>query len=151
MKTLNDQVAEIESYIPHLAKKNETVSKVSIGWQLDHTLRVINSIVKTLETSDPKAYQSKFSFLGFIFITFKFLPRGKAKAPKRVLPEDVISAQDLKRRVGFAKENLEKLNEIDSNCHFPHPYFGSLKLEKAKKFIAIHTEHHLKIVREILN
>ncbi|WP_298556550.1 hypothetical protein [uncultured Algibacter sp.] len=43
-KILNQLLSQIEQNIPNKALKNDAVSKSTIGWQLDHSLKVFNVI-----------------------------------------------------------------------------------------------------------
>jgi hypothetical protein len=47
-KVLNRYLDEMEEYIPFIKTKDINVSKVDIGWHLDHSLKVINGIFTTL-------------------------------------------------------------------------------------------------------
>ena len=42
------------------------------------------------------------------------------------------------------------MKELHANSNFKHPYFGVLNLKMTKRFLEIHTNHHLKIIKEIL-
>ena len=150
MKDLQSQLQELEGYISNLEEMNATISKVSVGWHIDHSLRVVNGVIKALEKSDSEKFEGGFNFFGSIFLTFNFLPRGRGRAPKLVQPEGEISAESLKRRLDFAYSNYNIIVQLDENTYFKHPLFGDLKRDKAVKFIRIHTDHHLKIIREIL-
>ena len=99
MKTLNIAVLEnalntIEGYIQHSERINTDVSKVNVAWQLDHSLKVINSVVKNMQNSDSELYLDNFSFLGKLLLKLKYFPRGKAKAPKYVMPSETILIDD---------------------------------------------------------
>jgi len=149
MHTLEQQLNELDAFIPSFEKNNVKVSKANVAWHIDHSLRVINSIAKALAQSDPKEYKAKFNFWRILFLTLNFLPRGKGRAPKKVLADAEITTDDLKRRLGFARGNGTNLKQFSEKSFFPHPYFGDLNLSQAQKFICIHTEHHLKIIRDI--
>ncbi|GAA4949976.1 hypothetical protein GCM10023314_24180 [Algibacter agarivorans] len=41
---LNNLLAQVEEHIPFKKQINPSVSKSDIGWQLDHTLKVINDV-----------------------------------------------------------------------------------------------------------
>ena len=141
---------EIENYIPKLKTINEEVSHKGVDWHLDHTLKVINGINKTLQNSDPSEYKSNFSFLRTVFLTFNFLPRGKGKAPSRVLPPAHISEEDLRTQLEQAYTSLQNNHDVPQKAYFKHPMFGMMPKKMAIKFIALHTRHHLKIIRDIL-
>ncbi|MGJ8684558.1 MAG: DUF1569 domain-containing protein [Nonlabens sp.] len=150
MKKLHNQLQEIEQFIELGAISNPAVSKVDTYWQLDHALRVINGIPQALENSNPKEYQPKFTFMKWMIMTFKKIPRGKGRSPKHVLPEENITKIELTERLGKAMEGLKSIDSLDAQCHFKHPLFGDLNVKQSKKFLWIHTEHHLKIVRDIV-
>jgi hypothetical protein len=79
------------------------------------------------------------------------IPRGKAKAPKQVLPVDAIAIEDLQNKLALAKSNIALLEKLHKNSFFTHPYFGDLNLKAAIWFLKLHTQHHLKIVNDIIN
>ena len=140
----------LEEQIENLEVINPKISKATIGWQIDHSLKVINSVVKTLQSSDPTLYKNNFSFLGKFFFTLGFFPRGKAKAPKYVKPPETILLEDLKAQIQLAKSNLETIDGLDENAFFKHPIFGNINKLRVHRFLELHTKHHLKIIDDIL-
>jgi hypothetical protein len=149
MKKLSEQLNEIERLITKCDAFNERVSAVSVGWQLSHSMKTICRIVEALESSTPSEYKKEFSMLGMIFINLKWLPRGKAKAPKVVRPSEEITEQGLRVQLKKTKALVKKLPTLKKESFFPHPYFKDMRLKSAIRFLEIHTEHHLKIVRDI--
>ena len=78
------------------------------------------------------------------------IPRGKAKAPKVVIPTHVATHEELKAKLQAAKNNILKLNSFSENSFFKHPFFQDLNVKQTEKFLLIHTKHHLKIIEDIL-
>lgn len=149
---LSKLVQELESYIPKYETTNTAVSTSTVGWQIAHTFKVLVSIINTLEKSEPKTYQKKFNFIRTIILWSGKIPRGKAKAPKIVRPKEAeLTLEALKEQVAVAQQALEKLVQLPSNTHFSHPVFGDLQKKDAIRFMDIHTQHHVNIVRDILS
>jgi hypothetical protein len=144
------QLSELESYIPQLEKTNSKITHSNVGWQIDHSLRVIRAIAKQLEDSNPSDFKSTFSFPKFIVMTTKHIPRGKAKAPKAVQNENQITEESIREFLEKTKTQIDKIEGLDKNSYFPHPLFGHLNKKEAIRFIGIHNEHHLKIIRDML-
>jgi hypothetical protein len=48
------------------------------------------------------------------------------------------------------KGNLMDWEKLDKNAHFPHPFFGILNKKETDNFLALHTKHHLMIIKDIL-
>lgn len=150
MNTLQNILLQLENHIPNLDTTNANVSKSTIGWQIDHCLMVINGVIKQLEISNPSEFQSKFNFSKFLILTFKKIPRGKARAPKIVTPIEVATSEELKTKLELAKNNVLKLPAFSDKLFFKHPYFGDLRKKQTEQFLIIHTQHHLKIIEDIL-
>jgi hypothetical protein len=147
---LNKELNEFEQFIAKYDQQNQSVSAVNIAWHIDHSLKVINGVCGMLKKSKPSDYQWKFNHIQLIVFTLNFFPRGKAKSPKAVLPPDDISKEDLRTQLKKAKEELNSITNLPAKSHFKHPYFGSLNLKRTKKFLRLHTVHHLKICRDIV-
>ena len=151
MKELNDLIRQIENNLPQWEKQNTTISHATVGWQLDHSLLVINGIIAQLAKSNPKDYQWRPNWKRVYIKLRNNIPRGKAKAPKQVLPVDVIAIEDLQNKLALAKSNIALLEKLHKNSFFTHPYFGDLNLKATIWFLKLHTRHHLKIVNDIIN
>lgn len=149
-KVLNRHLDELEEYIPFIKTRDENVSKVDIGWHLDHSLKVINGIFTTLRSSNPERYRPKFSFSRVVVFTLGRFPRGKAKAPEAVLPGKEIDQKELIAQLQEARENLTTFDSLHKNNYFRHPYFHHLNKKQSKRLMEVHTKHHLKIVRDIM-
>lgn len=150
MNSLKNQLEEIKHLIPESDKLCPAVSAATVGWHLQHILLVINSVVSALENADPGTYKSKTSFIKMMVLWTAKIPRGKAKAPKNVAPTAATDARTNLSLWDMAEKNIAILPTLPSASHFPHPFFGSLKLKRACRFLQIHTEHHLKIARDIM-
>ncbi len=144
-------ISSIEEHIEDRDKKNTTVSKVDIAWQLDHMLKTINRITDALEASDPNAYDQSINAMRIMSLTAGYIPRGRAQSPSIVRPPEVIDTESIFAQIDEAKRNIEKLKQLDENSNFDHPVFGQLDKSQSIRFIEVHTNHHLKIVRDILD
>ncbi|MEQ8909511.1 MAG: DUF1569 domain-containing protein [Vicingaceae bacterium] len=141
---------QIERYIPLHEKSNKSVSQVNVGWQLDHCLNVIIKVSKAIKDSDPSNYQAKFHLTYEVLNVLFWLPRGKGRSPKSVLPDEQITQESLEEKLKQARLLLKQLPSLTDKKYFEHPLFGDLKKERAIRFLGLHTHHHLKIVRDIL-
>ncbi|MFI1772921.1 DUF1569 domain-containing protein [Thalassobellus citreus] len=149
--TLNILLNQLEKHIPFKDKNNTLISKSNVGWQLDHTIKVINAVSSVLAKTDPKKYKKNFNLRRTILFALGYIPRGKAKAPKTVLPPNTISTQDLISQLETAKKQIESIKALPKNAYFIHHIFGMLTKKQTFRFLEIHTKHHLKIVNDILN
>ena len=147
---LEKELKFIEDSIQFKDCKNLKVSKATVGWHLDHSLKVLNSVLFAIKDSDPKLYKKKFNSLRFITFTLGKFPRGKAKSPKRVLPPEIIETVAIENQLEEVRNNLKFMDELKENHFFEHPYFNHLNKKQTIKFFGMHTNHHLKIIKEIL-
>lgn len=144
-------IEELESYISKQSLSNPAISNATIGWQIAHTLKVIDGVSQTVVKSNPKDYKWHFNFTRIVILSTKKIPRGKAKAPKTVRPlEEDMKEDALISFIQKSRKSIEAVLNTAPKAYFDHPYFGLLKRDKAIRFLEIHTEHHLKIIRDIV-
>lgn len=148
--SIDKSLLAIENAIPFYGQHQKMVSAKNVAWHLDHSLKVINSVCDALKTSNPADYMSTFSFIKFYIFLRGSIPRGRATAPKSVVSNDEILKSAIESQLAMAKINLREIKNLPANSHFQHPYFGKLSLKKSQRFLAIHTNHHLAIVNDIL-
>ena len=101
IEKVDKQVAQIKTYIDSEDHKDPDVSKAGTYWHADHALNVINEVSRFLEQSDPSDYKPKFSFLKFVIMTFGYMPRGKARAPKQTVSNDEITQEIISLKFCF--------------------------------------------------
>lgn len=151
MTTLQNLLQQIENHIPHFEKINPEVSQSTVGWQLDHSLLVINGVITQLKNATPENYKWKFKWIRLVIQTTNKIPRGKVRVPKSVKPTDVATIEDLKIKLEQAQKGISDLEKLHPNSYFTHPIFGDLNLKASIWFLKLHTKHHLKIVNDIIN
>ncbi|MEM6720824.1 MAG: DUF1569 domain-containing protein [Bacteroidota bacterium] len=144
------QLAEIETNIEFRDAKNTEISKADVAWHLDHVLKSINRITEVLERSDPEAFSSSFNFTKMASLTAGFIPRGRAQSPQSVRPPEIIHTEDILKQLTQARKNIEKIQQLEATAHFSHPVFGMLNKAQTIRFLEVHTDHHLKIIADIL-
>ena len=147
---LNNEITALEGMITNSEIKATDVSSKGIDWHLDHSLKAIIVVTKALKKSDPSNYQRKYNLLRSVIFMSGKIPRGKGKAPRSVLPPENILKEDLHLQFDTAIEALNELENLPPASNFKHPYFGQLDLKMSLRFLSLHTNHHLKIMKEIL-
>lgn len=147
---LEGQLTEIEYYIQYRDSLNLDISMVDVAWHIDHSLKVVNGVCNALINSDPEIYNKNFNVTRLMSFTFGFMPRGRGKASEAVMPPDEIKTEDILLQLKTVKEKLTEIVVLESNSNFNHPVFGQLNKGQTKRFLEIHTEHHIKIIKDIL-
>lgn len=148
---LAEELAELEALLVYSDSINTKVSKASVGWQIDHSLLTISRIYQALDTSNSEEYKSKFNIGRSIMFTFNRIPRGRAEAPATVRPQPSPDLDSIKIHLNEAKQALSLIDSLNENAHFTHPLIGMLNRKDTKLFLKIHTNHHLKIIGDVLN
>ena len=152
MKSLASEITFFNSLVEQDDVVKESVSKWSTHKQIEHTL-ITNKKILQLILSPEKwdASGKPKTLLGYFVLTLGIMPRGKAKAPKVVLPQ----GEDLKALLSETKELIEKTlsklknKPIRKESIQEHPYFGSLTIKDWLRMLEIHQRHHIKIIKEI--
>ncbi len=150
MKKLLQVLNDFEKQAPLYLNNNNMVSEANVGWHIMHSCLVITSITKAIIASDPALYKKKFSWKAFLVLLLNKIPRGKAKAPSFTQPANEVSMEMVLQQITEARKSVELLLTADKNKYFTHPIFGDLQLPIAIKFLYVHSYHHEKIIKDIL-
>lgn len=83
------------------------------------------------------------------------IPRGAGQAPERIVPQSGPSQEEVRAMLNGAKERWEAYGEQSEELSaipatFPHFALGNFTCAQWTRFVAIHNDHHLGIVRDIL-
>ena len=140
---------QLESYLALHQKLNDSISGETIGWHIAHSCMVINTITNAIVHSNPAKAKPVFSATFYWFLLTNHIPRGKAKAPNIVIPKQSITQEQIEQEIELAKANLQTLASTQKQKYFTHPIFGDLNVSKTLRFFIVHTNHHLKIIRDI--
>jgi hypothetical protein len=149
MHKLLKQIKELESKIPNQEDYNPEISKSNVGWHIEHILLTNKMIIEAVEKSNPADYTWSFKLPRIVVFTMNKIPRGRAKAPKVVVPK-TYDEQTLLEHLKIVTLKIQGLENMSSDKYFDHPYFGNLRLNKTIKFLEIHTKHHLEIINDII-
>ena len=147
---MKNQLTQIENALIHFNDTNNAVSKRGVDWHLDHVLRIIVGVNSQLKQSNPSEFKSSFNFKRLVVLTTGKIPRGKAKAPTHVNTLTEINKNEVLSFLEKAKEQSIEFNNLNKNAHFNHPYFGLLNKKETKRFLEVHNNHHLKIIKDII-
>ena len=150
MKHLAALLDELERYAPHADVVNTVVSKGAVGWHIEHSLLTIRKIVEFAASTDPNAYKGAFKPARIFVLGLGIIPRGKVKSPQSVTPEFLPDPAMLSGSIAAARNSLGTLLQLEANQYFTHPMLGVLNKRPTERFLQVHTEHHLKIIRDIL-
>ena len=150
MEELRTQLLELENKIKDQEILNTMVSKSSVGWHIEHTLLVMNLTIESILKSNPENYKWTFNFYRIMVFKMNKIPRGKVRAPKAVRPTEFFTTNSLKEHLELIKLNVEKLNTLNAKSYFPHPFMGDLNLKSTIRFLKLHTQPHINIMREIM-
>lgn len=150
MKNIEKALSELYSYVEQQDQLNQNISTVNVGWHIEHSSLVIIKIIETVIQSDPSRYKWTFNAKRSLFFFLNKFPRGKAKAPEIVKPKQVVQT-DFESLLHQTRNALIALQAAEPNQFFLHPIFGNLNKKDTFRMLAIHTSHHLHIIKDILS
>lgn len=150
MKSLDALLKELETKLPMMEKQNPAISEASVGWHIQHTILAAIKMINAVAHSEPEKYRWRFNWRRSIIFATGRIPRGKAKAPKAVVPESAADAATLVVQFGTLRDKLHHMSLLKPTHFFEHPFFGPLHVKHTQKAIQLHTQHHLKIINEII-
>lgn len=150
MKPLLSLIAELESKLPFIEQKKESVSQATVGWHVEHSLLALIKMISAVEHSNPANYKWEFNLRRSVVLLLNKFPRGRAKAPDTVRPGEVITRATIIPLIAKAKQKAELFETFSKEKFFHHFVFGDLRVKQARRIIAIHTYHHIKIINDIL-
>lgn len=147
---LEGELATLEGYFAEKDSVNTSISQADVAWHLDHILKTINTVSKDLIRSNPERYEPQFNVQRSLVHTLGIFPRGVAQAPQRVTPPNVVRLDSLRQELAMARENLNTISTLQEKAYFAHPVFDHMDRDQARRFLQIHTRHHLSIIQDIL-
>jgi hypothetical protein len=150
MNKINYLLNDLEANIANYSLLNEVISQGNVGWHVVHSCLVIDSVCGAVCKSDPSKFIKKFNFMVFLLLLVNSIPRGKAKAPSFTIPTQELNQASILQSIQASRKSIEALAKAGKNQFFTHPIFGDLNKDQTFKFLAVHTNHHLKIIKDII-
>jgi len=153
---IEQQCRQVEALIAEgdarLARRAPAISGWSIGEQVDHVLKVLDRSLGLLLTSD-EALPKGINLAGRLLLAVRRLPRGVGKSPAALRGAE-RPAGELRAQLDRIAPLLDRVRDDAERFArpapvYPHPYFGGLTAAQAIRFLAVHTDHHLRIVADI--
>lgn len=138
--------------------QQDSVSAWSVGQQLAHVGIVVNLLASAIEGMLANPDQDaglEPNEMGMAVLTGGEIPRGRGQAPDMLTPKGDETPDVVQAVLMAAKPKWEafsgQVNEI-LNCTatFPHFALGNFTPAQWIRFNAIHTDHHLHIIRDII-
>ena len=150
MNKIYNLLINLEVQIENYSSLNKAISEGNVGWHIVHSCLVVNSVCAAVVKSDASKFIKKFSFKTFLVLLLNSFPRGKAKAPSFTMPSEELSTASILKSIQSSRASIEALAKAGKNQYFTHPIFGDLNTGQTFKFLGVHTNHHLKIIKDIL-
>lgn len=151
-RQLDDMAARIRRGRTALLAAAPEHSGWSVGQHLDHLLKALKATTAALERSDLPPPAGGLNLLGRLLFLTGRIRRGAAQSPERVRGEQ-RPPEELETLLDIGRTRLSRLRTGDlplrpGRC-IDHPALGGLTASEALRFVRIHQDHHLRIIREI--
>jgi hypothetical protein len=139
-----------------VAVRAQEASGWSVGEQLEHLLltdRMILDGFATLLDGTLTSASGGPTAIGRFILLSGHIPRGRARAPKGVVP-GTLSPSEIASGFEGVKMRFEelapRLGEIEaSRATHRHPLLGDFNSGQWLRFVKIHHHHHQKLIRDI--
>jgi len=142
---------KIEFYLASWQVRDVDVSAWAVGQHIEHVLKATSTFtVMLLRNRQPDGSGIQKQLKGILLQRDSF-PRGVAKAPDVSLPADNTPEEALAQLLLKTRNRIGRLETVSSTSVAHHPYLGEMVRDEAVHFIAIHLDHHLSIIEDIVN
>jgi hypothetical protein len=156
LRKLREQVETIRT-LARLPEPQLFASSTVSGWtpseHLNHLIRVASSVTGLAIAPDTPPLANGINGVGRLILAVGRIPRGRAAAPDRFRAERAVSSAILDAVAGL-EQTVARISPDDiARRRVPtvkHPRFGGLTPPQALRFVAIHNDHHLRIIADIL-
>lgn len=126
------------------------MSDWSVGQQAEHVIRATSVFTVIILRNRPADGSQPEVALKHRLLERGSISRGIAKAPKPTLPGAQPSLKDLDGLLLKCRKRVERLSDVDQHSVAIHPYLGEMKRDEILQFLVIHLDHHLSIIKDIL-
>lgn len=147
---LIDQIDEMAGLAGLAETLAPEVSGWTVGQQIFHCCLTIRRVTAALSRSGPEPAKPKLTTIGRLVLTTGRISRGRGTAPAAVVVDVPPSVLEVRRIVEKARASVGRFDQVPDTGRFKHPYFGVLDMERSRRFLEIHNEHHLAIIKDIL-
>lgn len=136
-----------------LDRSAPSTSQWNVGEQIDHTVKVGLAVCGFLQRKQSTGGKGPSPVARLILFTGR-IPRGRARAPERVLPEK-RTPDELAQSIASLRESLASVSSdaallASNERYFKHPFLGDFTAKEALRFLEVHTSHHIRIIGDIL-
>ncbi len=139
-----------------LTLQSARVSAWSVAQHLDHLAqanRLCADAIARILDSPPSGPEPGLTLAGHAVLLTGRIPRGRGSAPSATVPS-TASTSETRNRLREAHQAVtaigERLGDLDgAQGRLGHPALGGFTAFQWLRFIAIHTRHHLKIIKDI--
>jgi len=151
---MKSQISELKDLLSVTDNRIPRVSKWSCHQHVDHMTKVMKVSLSNLLEGERLSHQKpKPNLKAWYVLITGSIPRGRVQAPEIVMP-DTSSAETLLEELRQLEELVERLATKDKDKEFKkrtmrHPALGILGAPHWVRFLKIHNDHHLRIIREL--
>jgi hypothetical protein len=144
------QLAEMETLLRAEDATVEPVSAWSVHRHVEHLLLANQSILGMIEAGQPPGTIEPRTLLGHFVLMSGYIPRGRGQAPEGTVPEGLSRTELLVLRARVEELALALDPEsLPEGVVGNHPVFGGFTGANWLRLMAVHDNHHLKIVADI--
>lgn len=141
------------------AARAEDVSGWSVAQQLGHvalSMKLIADAIDNLVANPDENAGHQPEPIGMAVLQAGAIPRGAGQAPEGITPQDTPTQEDVRAQLSEVKQRWDAFTERADDLQaipatFRHFALGNFTCAQWARFIAIHNDHHLAIVRDILD
>ena len=147
---LQDQIQQIRNLIPRGELLSQSVSSWPVGYHIQHLSLAMSGVAKALELSTPPVPRQLPKPAWLAIGLMGRIPRGKAQSPDISRPKHAKGEEELNAFLEKAESRIITATQLPDDRWFKHHLLGVLDKRNSLKFVRIHNDHHLAIMKDIV-
>jgi hypothetical protein len=151
-QSLLDQFTLLEQRLVDEDVRADSVSGWSIHEHVEHIVLAAEAMLGMIETGAVPADATGTSLIGQLVLKTGYIPRGRGDAPDTTVPGK-LAPTALRGRLELLATRVRALEaealEADERIVGNHQVFGGFTAAQWLRFMAVHGNHHAKIISDI--